>query len=275
MDANLAQQKIKTALKQVLKRNNHQYSDVAKLWNCSIPTVKRQLGTEELPVSRLLALLEWLDLSLTDLHKLAESDTLSNPRFTAKQTEFLAKNLRAFGVLMKIYESMTPAQIAKKYKIEALDMDKLMIQLEKHDLIRVAPAGRVKPFYPVLPSIDGALARVTVSRQIDCMAAYSKRKIELRLAQVERGEKVPKGQYSWTIASMSEKTYEEFLTTFNRLNNDYAERAKLEEKTLKKSELRKSVISFSAQLEEEDSPYLQMVEEIFAPTALEGRTDGT
>ena len=92
MDASLAQNKIKAALKQVLKKQNHTYADLAKVWGCSVPTVKRQLGPEEMPLSRLLTALEWLDLTLSDLHKIAESEELEAPKYTQRQNEFLAKN---------------------------------------------------------------------------------------------------------------------------------------------------------------------------------------
>ena len=147
MDSNLAQAKIKTALKQALKKNNHKYSDVAKVWKCSLPTVKRQLGNEELPVSRLLELLDWLNLSLSELQALADSDSLSKPQFTPKQIEFLAKNLREFAFLNKLYEDMSPQQIAKKYKIETSTLDKILRQLEKYDLVRVGAGGQIRPFY--------------------------------------------------------------------------------------------------------------------------------
>ncbi len=174
MDAGLTQNKIKTALKQLLKKQNHTYADLAKVWDCSLPTVKRQLGAEEMPLSRLLTALEWLDLSLTDLHKLAISEDLTAVKFTLRQNEFLAKNPREFSFFMKLYEGLTPTQIAQKYKLAPTVLEKILIQLEKFDLIRVGSGGRVKPFSDRVPSVDGLLAQAHMRRIIDRMAQFQK-----------------------------------------------------------------------------------------------------
>ncbi len=238
---------------------------MAKVWQCSLPTVKRQLGNEELPVSRLLSLLEWLDLSLSDLQRLSEADSLTAPRYSARQIEFLSKNLREFGFLMKLYERMTPAQIAKKYKIDASTLERILIQLEKFDLIRVTSTGQVKPAFARAPGLDGALALATVRRQIDSMGQYSKVRIEHTIAQRERGVKTPPGQYSWSLCEVSEASYREFLKNVIRLLENFEQQSKIDEQMVKKSDLKKAVISFGAQLEELDSPHLQLITEIFAP----------
>jgi hypothetical protein len=265
MDTNLAQTKMKTALKQLLKKREHTYSDVAKVWGCSLPTVKRQLGNEELPLSRLLSLLEWLDLSLGDLEKMATADSLMRPGFTARQTEFLAKNMREYVFLMKLYDDLTPQQIAKKFKLTSAAIDKILIQLEKYDLIRVGAAGKIKPFYPRMPNIDGALALATIRRQIDCMGQYSKTRIEETISQRQRGLNLnrPPGQYSWSIADVSEKTYRDFLKRIQPVLEDLEKQSKFESNLLKSTDLKKAVISFGAQLEEQDSPHLNIVTEIF------------
>ncbi len=263
MDAELAQQKMKSALKELLKKREHTYADVAKVWSCSLPTVKRLLGKEELPVSRLLTLLDWLDLSLGELEKLAQTDNPEDLRYTQRQTEFLAKNLRVFTFLMELHDGKSPQQIAKKFKLSAATIEKILIQLEKYDLIRVGAGAKVKPFHPRLPRIEGALASATIRKQIDRMGHYLKVKIEDTLAKKQRGLILPPGEYSWTISEMTEKTYREFLQRFRRDLEDLGAQAKLDSRAAAKGGLKKAVISFAAQLEEPDAPSLEILTAIF------------
>lgn len=258
----LAQKKIKAAIKQMLKKQDRTYADLAKVWNCSVPTVKRQLGQEEMPLSRLLTLLEWLGLTLSDLHKLADSDNVMAPRYTAKQNEFLAKNPREFSFLMKLYEELTPEHIAQKYKLSPSTLQKILIQLEKHDLIRVGAGGRVKPFYAKMPSVDGPLAEMHIQRIIDRMAAFQKSRISDLLAKQARGLEVPKGGLSWNVNDISEKTYLQFVLKFNQLMEDLVSASRLEEKSMKKSELKVAVAGFGLFLCEKGDPNLHLAKEI-------------
>ncbi len=262
MDASLAQDKIKTALKQCLKKQNHTYGDVAKVWGCSLPTVKRQLGPEELPVSRLLMLLEWLNLSLSDLQKLAESEDLANPKYTVKQNEFLAKNPREFSFLMKLYEDLTPDQIAKKYKLTPQVLEKILIQLEKYDLIRVGAGNKVKPYYQKTPSVDGPLAQAHIRRIIDRTAQFHKNRITEILDLQARGIEVPRGGFTWHTSELSEKTYKEYLGKFRQMMDDLGAVSKIEEKTMKKTDLKMCVANFGFFLCEMDDKNLPLVVDV-------------
>jgi len=263
VDAKLAQDKIKTALKQLLKKQNHTYAAVAKVWDCSIPTVKRQLGAEELPLTRLLTLLEWLNISLADLHKLAESSDLKSPKFTAKQTDFLAKNGREFSFLMKLYEDLTPDQIAKKYKLSPQVLERILINLEKYDLIRVGVGGKVKPFYENTPGVDGALARAHMRRIIDRMAQFHKNHISEVLDRRDRGLEVEKGGLTWHSGDLHPSTYPQFLARFRDLMNELSDVSKLADKTYKKTELKTVVANFGFFMVDHDDQNLPLIHNVF------------
>lgn len=264
MDAEVTQQKIKIAIKHLLKKQNYTYADLAAVWGCSLPTVKRQLGPEELPMSRLLSLLEWLDISLSDLQKLVESDTLTRPRFTAKQNEFLAKNPLAFSFFMKLYEMASPEQIAKKYKIPKETVDKALIQLEKYDLIRVGSRGHVKPSYSTFPGADGALGLVYFRRVVDHLAQFYKNILAEKLSRPAdtHDKKGFDSGLETQVYEVTEKTYQEYMERHRRLSEDFATATKLEDKTLKKSELKKAVLSTGFFLCDRDDPNLQLLENI-------------
>lgn len=256
MDARLRQDKIKTALKQMLKKRNHTYADLAKVWACSLPTVKRQLGPEELPLSRLLMALEWLNLTLADLHKLSEASDLGSPRFTNRQNEFLAKNPREFSFFMKLYEGLSPKQIADRFKIPALVLDKILIQLEKYDLIKIGSGGKVKPAYDRMPGVDGPLAEAHMKRIIDRMAQFQKNRISDVLSQKARGQEVTKGGLTWNSCSLSEKSYNEYLKRAHDLMDELAETSKFED------EEKIAVVGFGFFMCEKDDPNLRLVTDI-------------
>lgn len=263
MDAQLAQDKVKAALKQLLKKQNHTYEAVAKVWDCSVPTVKRQLGPEELPLSRLLVLLEWLNLSLADLQKLVDSGAGGNPKFTAKQNEFLAKNPREFSFFMKLWEDMTPEQIAKKYSLSRETLEKILIQLEKHDLVRVGAGGKVKPAFDQVPSIEGPLGQAHVRRIIDRMAQFQKNHLSEILERQTRGLEVEHGSLSWHCGDMTKKTFEVFRKKFQDLVAEMGELSKIEDKVNKKSDLKMAVATAGCFLCEPGDKNLHLVTEYF------------
>lgn len=62
------------ALRLILWNKGRTYAQVARLWGCSELEARRQLISSQIPLSDLLSLLDWLDMSLADLQMLAESN---------------------------------------------------------------------------------------------------------------------------------------------------------------------------------------------------------
>jgi hypothetical protein len=265
----LSLEKIKAALKQVLRQRGLTYKDVAEYWNCSEPTVKRLLGPEELPLSRLLVLLERLSLSLMELHKLTELESLAEPRWTAKQYEFLAKNPKLFGLLMKLYESgATPQTVARKYKISPEDLERMLIQLEKYDIIRVGTKGDVKPFYPRPPRLEGRLGAMHTNRVVDRMSHYFKFRISDSLAKRAKGLTADNGALTFMVHEMTEKTYLEYREKLERLFKDMESAANIEQNIHPKSELKSCVSQMAFFLDRAKSPELATLEDMFAEDLL-------
>lgn len=66
--------RLKAALRLVLWNQGRTNAQIARLWGCSEAQVQNQLNHGELPLSNLMALLDWLGMSLTDLQMLADSN---------------------------------------------------------------------------------------------------------------------------------------------------------------------------------------------------------
>ncbi len=261
MEEKVNQQKLKTAIKALLKRKNHTYADVAKVWKCSVPTVKRQLGPEELTLTRLLTLLDWLDVSLAELQKLAASNELERSELTERQNRFLADNPLAFSFLLKIYDGLTVEEITRKYKLKSDAVERILIQLEKYDLIRIGAGGRVKPYHSRMPTIGGPLAQKRMSRVIDRAAEFQKLHVSEMLAKKARGLDVPLGTLAWQISHVTERTYNEYFKHFVRLMSDFESAARLEVKLHKKSELKTAIANLGFFICENNDPHLHVLTE--------------
>jgi hypothetical protein len=262
--AQMNMDKIKAALKRMLRQKEMSYKDVAALWDCSEPTVKRLLGPEELPLSRLLSLLDFLGLSLKELHVLMGMEDLDEAKWTVKQNEFLAKNPKLFAFIMKLYESgATHHSIAKKYKIPPVELERILIQLEKYDLIRVGPKGDIKPFHARVPGLDGRLASVHTDRWLDRLHRFFKTTIGESTARQLRGLERDIGRMNFIITEMSQKTHDEYREKFERLFRDMESAAKIDE-SLPKSELKVSVNIVGMFLNRERSRELVQLEDVFA-----------
>lgn len=262
MKPDLKQMKIKNTIKALLKRKGHTYGDLAKIWDCSLPTVKRQLGSEELPLSRLLSLLEWLDISLGELHKLVDLEGSGHQKYTVKQNEFLAKNPREFALLLYLYQ-MPAEQIAKKFKIPDLVFEKMLIQLEKHDLIKVGSTGKIKPSHATAPSFDGALGRIHVSRAIDRAGAFHKACLSRALNDPNRAVDDRKATFAAVGYQLSKVAYDEFHDKILQIQKDMANTSRLEQNSEKKSELKVGVFTFGIAFCEPDDPNLDLLKNYF------------
>lgn len=141
---NLKVVKIKDGIKALLKRNNRKYHDLAKHLDCSLSTVKRILGAEELTIARLIKICEYLNVSLAELESFCESNSKDTSKFTPKQEKFLSENKEYFSYLYRLNSGLTPTDIAKRYNLTKLSTDKYLITLEKMELIKVTASGKIK-----------------------------------------------------------------------------------------------------------------------------------
>lgn len=146
-------QKIKTVIKDLLKKKGITYEDLADQLECSVPTIKRILGPEELTLNRLLQLCEIVDIDLAELEALTGAGDVKEERFTPEQEAYLAKNRNHFAYLMRLLGGDSPKQIAEKYGLTQRSTDKYLIGLEKHDLIRVTGKQKVKPNFKSVPHL--------------------------------------------------------------------------------------------------------------------------
>lgn len=260
-------QKIKSALRDLLKKNKITYEDVAEKLECSVPTVKRILGPEELTLSRLLELCDLLSINLGDLQTLIGEEKSEEEKFTPAQENFLVKNSSYFAYLMKLFDSKTPKQIAETYGLNQRSNDKYLIGLEKNELIKVTGAGKVKPAFKGMPSLgQGALAKAYFKSFIQVGAEFFIRFIHESLSGISSdkkdGKKDPANFSIWGT-KMSRETYMQWTEDQNKLFQELQRRAAYEEKTRKPEEMMTAVIISAFTLVKNDYHGLESLDNVF------------
>ncbi|KYG64859.1 hypothetical protein AZI86_11695 [Bdellovibrio bacteriovorus] len=259
--SNFKSEQIKTVIKDLLKKKKLTYENVAEELECSVPTVKRILGPEELSLPRLLQLCELLDVTFGEIETLIHIKKDDQEEFTLPQQEFLAKNSSYLAYFIALY-SFTPEQIAEKYKLNARSTDKYLLQLEKLELIKVTGKLRVKPAFKNLPGLGhGVLAKAYYRNFISKGAEFFIQNIsdELSAYNPKSEDKIPKG-FSMNATKVSRESYTKFVHEQNKAREAFMKLASYEEKSLPESELQTMVIMHAFTIVDNEDKVLKIVE---------------
>ena len=256
---------LKIALKSVLKLKGIKYEQLAESLHCSLPTVKRIMGPEELSLSRLLQICEVAEIDLSDLERLAGRQDRKEENFTAEQQEFLAKNKSYFSYLMALYSGDTPQKIAAKHKLSQRSTDKYLVQLEKLDLVRVTGRLKVKPRYEDFPALgNGPLAKVYFESFIQSGARFFTELIRDAIATVKKEDRI-KTKFAIQSAKISKASYEAWVERQEKALIELVGTSKFEEKTLPVDQLMTVVVVHGHTLVPNTHPSLAQLENVMGP----------
>ena len=136
--------RLRSTIKQVMKKNGQRYSDLAEALQVSVPTVKRILTRDDLPVERLISIASWLGMSFTELVELANEGSEQVVRFSEKQEDFFVKNPRAFLYFNLLLGGWSPAQIIEKFNFAVRDAERIQFALEKIGMLEIWSEGRIR-----------------------------------------------------------------------------------------------------------------------------------
>ena len=252
-------QQIKSAIKDLLKKREMTYEDVAEELECSVPTVKRILGDEEMTLSRLLQFCEMLEVTLTDLETITNISTDKIERFNEDQQVFLAKNRNFLAYFAHLYEK-TPAQIAEKYKLTQRSTDKYLLGLEKHGLIKVTAKQKVKPTFKQLPSLEsGVLAKAYYEGFIQNAATFYIQNISEGLYKSKEAPDHKKG-FSLQSLKVTEDSYNKYLDESLKAQDAFLKLASYEEKSKPAEQLKTAVLLKAHTITENDYKGLEILE---------------
>jgi transcriptional regulator with XRE-family HTH domain len=257
-------QKIKSVIKDLLKKKDLTYDDLAEQLECSVPTIKRILGPEELTLNRLLQLCEIVGINLAELEELTQDTENKEERFTVEQEEFLAKNQSFFAYLMKLFNGETPKQIAESHHLTQRSTDKYLIGLEKKALIRVTGKQKVKPAFKNIPLLgSGMLGKVYYQAFIKNAAQFFIDTITEGYGNKFRDKKDGEKnsvKFSVQTSKISRASYQLWVEEQEKAWRNLEKLASFEEKTKDPSELMTAVIVQANTLVKNDYKGLDLLE---------------
>lgn len=251
-------------MKDLLKKKGIKYEELAEEMECSVPTIKRILGPEELTLNRLLQLCEILNVELTDLESLTREVSKKDQRFTPAQEDFLAKNPHFFAYFMKLLSGETPKQIAEGNGLTQKSTDKYLIGLEKNELIRVTGSQKVKPIFTSVPNLGDRLGALFNGSLIKNSSRFFENIITeaIRSKHLKKEER-PSASFGVLAAKITKASYEAWSKDFKKQLENLENIADFEERTKDPSELMTAVVICGNTIVPTNHKDLQLIENTF------------
>jgi transcriptional regulator with XRE-family HTH domain len=132
------------SLKRVLKSRHMTYAELARRIRMSEASVKRLFSQQTFTLNRLEQVLTALDLDFFDLAKLARGAGDAPEEMTETQEHALAGEPRLMGVFYLLFNDWQPAQILARYELTEPELTKLLLKLDRLQLIELLPSNKVK-----------------------------------------------------------------------------------------------------------------------------------
>lgn len=257
---------MKEVLKTLLKKKKQTYADLALHLNCSEPTVKRILGNEELTLTRLLQICDFLNVSLGEIEGMIQKGGREEFHLSEKQQKFLVQNKNHFAYLMEIYQGLSAEQISEKYKLTTKSTQKYLINLEKHDLIKVNK-NNVKPFNKSFPSLkNGPLGIAFYKSIIQNSSAFFIDHVSEQIA-LRNDAKPDSGRAgaSYSVQSMvvSVETFRLAVKEIESRLYELERTASFEEKNLAQDKLKSGVIILASAVVDQKYKGLDTIQRSF------------
>ncbi len=132
-------------LKKTLKANGIKYIDVAKYLHISESSIKRQFTQGDISLSRLEKICELINMDISDLLELVHLESMQVEQLTIAQERKIVSNTKLMLVTISVLNNLSFEQIFQLYNFDEPELIKLLLQLEKINLIQLSPDNKIKP----------------------------------------------------------------------------------------------------------------------------------
>jgi transcriptional regulator with XRE-family HTH domain len=136
--------KIQTTIKNSLKASGLKYSDLAQKLDLSLPSVKRILNSDDIPLSKLIEICRCIGIDFFELIEQAKEQTAHVYQFSLEQENTLSKDFQHFLVFRLMLVNTELDQIQSELKITRVDLNRSIKALEKCQLIELWPNDKIK-----------------------------------------------------------------------------------------------------------------------------------
>lgn len=254
-------QKIKSAIKDQLMKKDITYYEVAEYLQCSLPTVNRILGPEEIGLTRIIELCELIGISFSELGALVNDETVKRETFSPDQEAFLAKNPNFFAYFMKLQSGDTPKKISEDSKLNQRSNEKYLIGLENQGLIKVSGKSRVRTIFKHLPHLgSGPLGKLYFERIITSAGRFF---VDHVRSAINLNRSPESTQFTLMGTAMTRATYLKYVEESEQLFNHYQRISALEEKVKKPADLMVAVLVRGHALVDSKSENLKLLDNTF------------
>ncbi len=138
-----------TALKKCLRAKGAMYRHLAEALSLSEASVKRVFSKESFSLQRLEDICRYLDMSLFDLARIADSQRdADSGNLTLEQEKSLANRPKLLSFFYLLLVGWSPARIARRLELDDLQLTRHLIQLDRLKLIDLNPNNRVRLLTP-------------------------------------------------------------------------------------------------------------------------------
>ena len=132
-------------LKKTLKANGIKYIDVANYLHISESSIKRQFTQGDISLSRLEKICELINMDISDLLELVHLESMQVEQLTIAQERKIVSNTKLMLVTISVLNNLSFEQIYQLYNFDQPELIKLLLQLEKINLIQLSPDNKIKP----------------------------------------------------------------------------------------------------------------------------------
>lgn len=217
-------------------------------------------------LSRLLQICDFLDVGLAEIEGLIQKGGRKEFHLTEKQQIFLVQNKSYFAYLMEIYSGLSTEQIADKYKLNSKSTQKYLLQLEKHDLIKVYK-NKVTPFNKAFPSLSsGPLGVAFYKAFIQNSSAFFIDHISDQISRRVDGNAGKESQgsvYSVQAMAVSKDTFKIAMKEMQARLYELERTASFEEKNLTEDQLKAGVVILASAMVDQKDKGLDTIQRSF------------
>jgi transcriptional regulator with XRE-family HTH domain len=203
-------------LKKLLKAQGHTYADVARRVGLSEASVKRLFASKTFTLARLEAFCRVLDIDFFELAKLARGRADEVREMSERQEAALAGDARLLGVFYLLLSDWSVGDILASYALTRAEATRLLVRLDRLDLIEFGPHDRVRLRVPKRLRLHpgGPIHRAHGKRVLDAFIA----------AEFDRIG----GHFRFEYRELSKASYELMQRRLDRLAAEFLELAELD-----------------------------------------------
>ena len=229
------EQRIKSTIKSLLKKQGATYAKLAAELGVSLPTIRRLLTSDSLSIERLTKICEFLKITLPELVQISFREQKSTEPLSEETEVFFVKNPELYTILRYLGRGIGVADISRQFNLSSKRIHEYLRKLEALKLIQVQKSEvvRILVRWPAPWRKNGPLfkkfGRDLYWRAVDHF--YEK--------TVQSDGDYNKGFYFFMDSVLlSESTYEEYVLEVRQLKEKYYHLSQIEQKSFPHHQLK-------------------------------------